>query len=1027
MSHTLPLSLPRPAGARRLVGALLAVTALLTACDNPACIFGGNCSDDDGSSGAAPNPASAPSNHAWILAGAPRVTGFFPSGNSISTDTPIAVVFSESLSIGSIQGAFTLTLPSAGGPSFPIPTAAPTLVGDGRVLIVAPLTALTESTTYSLTFADTAVVTDLQGFALPIPVDRVIGTFTVAATNPGAPRVVTSFPPDGATNQGTTGEYIVVFDRKMNAGTFTFDSFAVEVNGATPVGNTLPQPVLLAGTGGIPAADTRVWRYRAEDSNNEAVPFATSASVELTLSPAGDQLAAAAVGGGVLAETVLDYTTAAFGAPTSAEITSLPDDAIGIDNLNGTTPLAVGLQLVNAQANDMLDMFLFGTSTEAEPRTISLGRSVRLGDVPSFDVLLQTVTLGEAQLDLASSASPVEAHFADGSIAVAFSLRRGGNPSPVRLLDVDQAEPGVQQAQLDVTRPTLTGFGSSGTNTTSLRSTSRDLVVVGRASERLNAAEVVAGAANNGALASIVASNSSGLFIAQAVPLGVVDPALLPVTFQLTLYDRAMNRSTSAYSASFTQLGALVDSTAVSAGSLQVEVFDARTLAVITGADVYVHEDLAGTLTALDDDTTPASGVVTLTAALGESVVTVDAAGYELFTYYGVPTNRISVALERSNVLPGTVQGAISTSSADLPQFDRYVADTRTFEADEPEITVQSCTFNPQTLTWQCGFGPRPLRLGLLGGVSFVAVDPPASAFTFNAQTFLRGYSLELPFASVNPGSLTSTVSFSVNQLLDDPDTAAEELSIEGPAALLDASAAAGIDLTQLDGDPRVAIQGRVPGLSGAVLAGFGVALDPQGSPASAWIVRSALPGVADPFDDDGAGTNDELGELVEDGTLEPELYLRCEVRDDLGARAGQRLRFAQTPPLPVAINLPSTPQVLAPTAGSTTAGSAYDIDFDDVIADGSGQSGLYRVTLVANNGRQWLLYRADQTGAAQGNVELPDLAALGGTPLADGTITCAVSAFAWASFSASPLALTDVEREHELSATCAPISFTQQ
>jgi hypothetical protein len=116
---------------------------------------------------------------------------------------------------------------------------------------------------------------------------------------------------------------------------------------------------------------------------------------------------------------------------------------------------------------------------------------------------------------------------------------------------------------------------------------------------------------------------------------------------------------------------------------------------------------------------------------------------------------------------------------------------------------------------------------------------------------------------------------------------------------------------------------------------------------------------------------------------------------------------------------------VNAPASGSTTPSAAYDIDFDDVIEDGSGLSGLYRVTLVGSSGRQWVLYRLDRTGAAQANVELPDLAAQGGSPLPSGATVVSVSAYAWASF-AMPFVFSDVEREHELFATGAVVMFNQ-
>jgi hypothetical protein len=63
--------------------------------------------------------------------------------------------------------------------------------------------------------------------------------------------------------------------------------------------------------------------------------------------------------------TIADYTTAPFGAPHSVELVSTPLDAINIENLDGTNPLQVGLQLVNAQANDRL-----GSSSSASQAVV---------------------------------------------------------------------------------------------------------------------------------------------------------------------------------------------------------------------------------------------------------------------------------------------------------------------------------------------------------------------------------------------------------------------------------------------------------------------------------------------------------------------------------------------------------------------------------------------------------------------------------------------------------------------------------
>jgi hypothetical protein len=1001
----------------------LAASALLTACDNPACVFGGTCSGTGtGGGGIVGNTATVPGDHNWLSSAGPTVTNFLPTGNSISKDTPIVVVFSESMAASTLTTGTLRVLPDS-GTAIPVVTFPPTLVGDGRVLIVVPVQALTLGTAYHLEYVADSVVTDLQGTEILQPSDRVIGRFTVATTNPATAKVLMTFPFDNATNQSTTGEYDVVFDRKINPATMNVDAFAVTVGGVTPANNPIPQPMTIT-VSGLPSVETRVWRYRSLESSGAATEFPTSTAVSLTLSPTGHKILASDAS--AVPATTVDYTTAAFAAPTTVEIVSTPTDAIGIDNLTAVNPLQVGLQLIGAQANDKLGIFVFGKSTvvptpPAQPVEVALYRERRLGDIASFDALLQTVTIGEPELDIASSTSPVTGRVADGSLSIGVILKRGTVSSPIRMLDTDTTEAGLQAALLDTVRPTLLGFGTSGTNTSTLRGDLRDLTVLGRASEQLSIAEVSTTLGNNGALAPVVASDTTGLFVAQPIALGVIDPALMPVAFTLTIYDHAMNRAVATSDGTFTQLGVAGPGSALPGNpTVDVEVFDARTLAPISGAKVFTHEDVAGAFSLLGNGLTSAAGAVSLTAgATGETLVTVDAANYDLFTFHGVPNSRISIPLTRSGTVDAQVQGVLSTTSTDLPQFDRFVADNRSPESDEPEVAVQTCTISQSTATFQCGFGPLSARPGFFGAQSFVGVETPLSAFSFTAPGFLRAYALQMPLAALTPGQ-NSTVNLTVNSMLDDPGVDQEERALDGPLAVLNATTLNGVDLNDLDQAPRVEIQAIARGFHGAVLAGFGAALDGQGSPASLWAVRSAIPGAADPTS--GKYPGDVQGQLVTDGTIESDLFLRCELRDNSGNRAGRRPRFSVAGSVVAPL---SVPLVSSPAASSTTPGPEYDVVFDNVLL-GGGQDGLYRVTLLSDSGRAWTLYRFTAAAGATHSVHTPDILSAGGTPLPAGVVSCSAAAFAWPTFDRTLFAFTDIEREQDLFAESASFDFSQ-
>ena len=80
-----------------------------------------------------------------------------------------------------------------------------------------------------------------------------------------------------------------------------------------------------------------------------------------------------------------------------------------------------------------------------------------------------------------------------------------------------------------------------------------------------------------------------------------------------------------------------------------------------------------------------------------------------------------------------------------------------------------------------------------------------------------------------------------------------------------------------------------------------------------------------------------------------------------------------------------------------------------------------------SSGGRRWTIWREDPSGDP-GTVTLrvPDVGALGGTPLPDGGMDCRVSTFAWEGLDTSAFAWTDVERLHEVASHTATVFFVQ-
>lgn len=997
------------AAALRTTLLAMALALVAPSCDNPACVFGGTCNPDDIAGGA--NPPTTPANHTWLRDGAPTVTSAFPSGPNASLESPLALIFSESMA-GSTLGQGALELVSDDSP-VPIPVAASSLIGDGRVWVGAAGLALQASTEYRLRVAENRTPTDLQGAALLLSEERVLGTFTTAASSPITPRVLATYPADNATGQSATGELVVIFDRPMNPLTVNLLSFRVLVNGVAPTNNPTLSALQIAGA----AQDTRVWRYRTLDAQLAPVALPNSAAIDVQLSTSGAAIQPA-VGTTSLPQTVFEYTTAPFGAPRVAQITSLPADAIGADNLDGSSPLEIALDLTGAVVGDTLRIYVFGRTRDAEPKPLLLARSATL-TASLLDEQLQIATIGEAQIDLASATAPVTVRLAEEQFQIAFALQRGTVSSPVRLMDVDDQASGVQGPVLDVTPPQLLALGGSGQVTATFTTDQRDFTLVGRANESIRACEVsIAGLGDNGLTPRTAVANVQGLFVAKPVAAGLIDPALYPLAVQAWIFDRALNRSVASIQTAARQVGAIGPGQAVpGAPQVAVEVRDAQTLVPVVGARVITHEDQAGTVALVAFTTTDSNGLATLNvSALGEALVTVEATGYDLVTVHGVRSSRVSLLVSPTTGSTTVLAGALTSSISTVASLDGFAADTRLSDGAERTIDIAPCT--PVGTTQTCAFGPSPIQVGVLGAVTAFAVDTPATAFNFSAQSFMRGFAMQSPLAPAASGA-AATASLTLTRLLDDPAVGAEERALGGPPTQLDASTLTGVQLTLADGEPRVSLQSTTPGLPGPVTVGLGVALDATGTPNDLWELRSAFPGDADPTS--GKYPGDEVGALYERGSLTGDLYLRAELRDQLGARSVLR-----TPVAAVAgvIVPPDAANVLAPTLGSTTAGASYDVVFSDCLPNG-GDPGLFRVTLVGANARRWVIWRLDGNLGTH-SAHVPAIAVAGGAPLPPGAVAVSVRAYAYPTFDSSAFLFADLELRARTISDSAPVVFAQ-
>jgi hypothetical protein len=1006
--------------------ALAAALALGTTlgCDNPSCIYGGDCFDDDGGGGPlGSNPASVPSDHAWLLPGAPTITGRLPVGDSIATTSPVVLYFSESMSATSLSQAFQLV--STGGFGVPVPFLPATLVGDGRVLMLLPATPLQPDTTYELRFREDVTAYDLSGTTLGQPADGLVHTFTVAAEDPEAPSVLGSWPLDASVEQGPTGEIAVIFDRAVQPLTVDLGSFAVTVDGATPLANPKPQTLQIPGLGPEP----RVWTWRSTGDSGLAEPLAPGGAVSVAISPASQPILAVD-GGAPVPPTVFDFTLADFAPPLSAELVSLPTDALGIANLDGSMPLDLAVTIADGLADDRLGAFLIGTSTDEHGDLIALYREFSLSEL-GYDPDVGFVSLGADELDLTTSLAPLEARFADGTLDVALRLGRAGVFSAVRLLDTDPLDPVPQGALLDTTRPSLIGLGPAGASLEAMRSDLRHIVVSGRATEPVRAAEVSCVLGDNGVLPPVqerdapFSSELAGLFVAAPVLVDVLDPAQSTQSVTVRIYDRALNAAQTPITALYQQVGASGPAAALPGNpTVTVEVFDAETLLPLPGALVMTHGVGGGAPVPLDATLTLVDGRATLVAApAGETLVTVDMnvpVLFDLFTFQGVPTAFLSVPMTRSGGAPGILQGSLLGPESSITTLTKWVGDSRLADTAGNAVAVQSCSFNPILSSYECVFGPAGLATGWSGAASYAVLSVPPNEFTYSASAFLKGWDARLPRLPSADG-VQDLLDFDFDAPLDSPSTPVEERVLDLPAVDFVATALLAMNLDNLvGGGPRVTVESRLAGLGGGLLSGAGVAFPTSGAPTDEWRLRAAIPGAVDWTVGKYAG--DEIGDMLRDGLVTGAPFLRVELRDQTGNRSVRRSRLDS---LPAALVPCEPPTVLAPAAGGSTGGASFALTVDDVLAHGPAQPGLYRATLTASDGRRWRVWRP---GGAAATVDLwlPPIQGLGGTPLVSGPLQVTVTAVAWPDFDAALFLWTDLARDSDVTAAGAPILLQQ-
>lgn len=1004
--------------------------ALLPACDNPACIYGGNCSQGSGGGGGGGGGSESnvvfPEDGQWVVDGAPRLEAFFP-GSGASASSPVLMVFNESLNPASLQGAYRLAQQASSGDPPPASTPAPVLLGEGRALVLLPSAPLTPGANYQVQYSTSASVRDLTGVLVTKPANNVAGSFSVTTQPQTSPRVVGSFPRSGTSGNSPIGEIVVVFDRPMDASTINVSSFVVTVDDELLDPPTPPQA--LASTGSGPS-DTRVWRWRALDEDGAPRALPAGARVRAQLSPSGGGTIRDSAGN-ALASTTVDFTLAPFSPPLRAEILTDPSDAFGIEHLAGALPLMIEVELAEpTQAGDELGILLFGTGLTSGVNSF-FQRS--FAPAPGSS----TIVVDRDDLQLATSVEPLQTLFADGEVAFAWRLRRGNVVSPVRVLDVDSAAEGIQDPLQDTLAPEVLSLGSSPAQDGVFRSDLHDLAVVGRASEVLRGAEVAVSAevggsrvtVTNGTRPEVVGAAAGGLFVAKPIPgetfEGLAD---LPLTLSMRVYDRALNPSPD-LTVSYFRRG-LVGGGQGLGDNVLVRAYDAIDVRPIAGAAVFLHIYLGVPGVGGNEEATrsagpfftDAQGVATVfVPSVGTSVITVDASGYDLFSFHGVSTGVLDVPLHAAGIPTAAVRAAINAPP--LPAgAEVQGSDTRRAAIRSNPLVEMPCSQNPLTLEVTCIAVPDGDAQGYLvgahrlGGFGFLAIDTPVSLGAFDPSTFLLGFRYFYPQPSLAPTGQSPVVGGTLPSFFS-TSTPVEERPIGVPATRIDASDVGGLSRVPTPPQPRVRVETTSPAVPDPVVVGLGVSFDANED--QVWDLRAAYPGDADPIANDG---NDALGRLVREGAIDASLLLSIELEDVEGSRTVVRAPVGLTaPPLPL---VPvAVPILLSPSSG--TGGPAYRLVVPDVLPPGF--SGLYSVTVSESDGttvgRSWRLWRT-RTALADGQdlrLEVPDIGALGGMPLTGGQLVVVVSVASYPTLELGNFTWSELPRRRQLFASTRP------
>ena len=899
-------------------------------------------------------------NQGVTVEGRPKVQHVFPEGNGWATTVPIVVVFNESINQSTVSpvggGSPSLQVrlvdPTSGGSGginpggsgssvSPAVAASYSFLFGGRVVVIRPTVAFEDGLS-QYEVAITSGLRDTDGVRFTSSSDRVIATFTPDQDKAlEDANVLAVLPVDNENDSLREGSVYAIFTKPANqpsvitgaAGNFWLRT------GGSAVPGTVSFPTNAIGFGSS-GQDGRIVKFEPASS------LASSSEYEIVLN---DTITFGSSGKLDFDNRTpfASFSTVAPESVTSVTIGNSPAGTTDKVSVSNISTVLVDVELpVSTLSGDQVNARIYGLD-KACGNTGAANFVERTATVPANGA--QAITLDFGGL----LGTPAEPAFLEGALLLAATLSRGGTQTGYVVSSSSATDP-----RLDVTIPSLQLPTTNTSGDTTFLLDQEYLTFFGTASEDLHTASLVL----DSGPAPTPALTTGTLFGLGAGSKFMFDPILLgrrtsPLGFVLTITDEAGNIAP-AVTGLIVQRGVVTGTLA--GGTLTVEAYDEATMAPVVGATVLVDAGLPTTSTANRvTGVTGSDGRAFFTGLAGPPAqysVTLIRDGYNLVSLLNSPAGFMSLPMRPMSGATATLKGrAIYSASAGTS----VLVGTNILD-DVLDEEIKTTTANPTDIPDTAVRPNRPYTL-----TAFSGTFEPTTKSTFT------GY-------ACNICGVTGLLKEAMEPPIAVGDEATENIALLPSAqATLDLAASytkdlgdwAGLDATDLVGDPTVRVMASLFGIPGMTLVGVGYS---ELSSGTTYVMDGSY----------------SLGIAVATATLGPKFWVSIEATDNSGNVARHRRIIVNTTlgTTFASTAVPGIPTITAPSGASVGSPS---VTYQDRLTSDSIPNGFAFQVLTATDasGRTWRIIERDTTSlAAAVDRQLPVLTGVATPGLATGS-----------------------------------------